>query len=114
VIAGDQLGIRNNTSHCNLSSTTEGAAAVGLSPALDLTTTFMPDGWGNVTATTDPLKQGRNKGHSLHFCSCAGVVPARAIGRRPELNHEPHEPHERAGGGVWNCEQKGRVCEVRG
>lgn len=39
----------------NLTSTTEGAAAVGTNPALNLTTQFTPDAWGNVTATTTPL-----------------------------------------------------------
>jgi len=38
----------------NLISTTEGAAAVGTNPALNLTTIFTPDAFGNVTAITDP------------------------------------------------------------
>ena len=42
-------------SYGNLTSTTEGAAAVGTNPALNLTTQFTPDAWGNVTATTTPL-----------------------------------------------------------
>ncbi|HEY1561943.1 MAG TPA: RHS repeat-associated core domain-containing protein [Caulobacteraceae bacterium] len=42
-------------SYGNLTSTTEGAAAVGTHPALNLTTGFTPDAWGNVTATTTPL-----------------------------------------------------------
>ncbi|MHB8531003.1 MAG: RHS repeat domain-containing protein, partial [Caulobacteraceae bacterium] len=38
----------------NLTSTAEGAAAVGANPALNLTTTFTPDGFGNITAVVDP------------------------------------------------------------
>lgn len=35
-------------------STTIGAAAVGAEPALNLTTQFTPDAWGDVAVTTDP------------------------------------------------------------
>jgi RHS repeat-associated protein len=42
-------------SYGNLTSTTEGAAAVGSNPALNLTTTFTPDAFGNVTQTQSPL-----------------------------------------------------------
>jgi RHS repeat-associated protein len=45
----------NYDSYGNLTSTTEGAAAVGSNPALNLTTQFTPDTIGNVTATTTPL-----------------------------------------------------------
>ncbi|MGI8841763.1 MAG: hypothetical protein ACR2F8_13435 [Caulobacteraceae bacterium] len=38
----------------DLTSTTEGASAVGSNPALNLTTTFTPDSVGNITAVTDP------------------------------------------------------------
>ena len=42
-------------SYGNLTSTTEGTAAVSGNPALNLTTAFAPDTFGNVTATTTPL-----------------------------------------------------------
>ena len=65
----------------NLTSTTEGAAAVGANPALNLTTTFTPDAVGNVIAATDPL---------LHVSNQTGACP------RADRRSEPGDADRRA------------------
>ena len=48
---------------------------MGGNPALDLTTTFTPDSWGNVTAITDPLTHV-----SVHVPGTASQVTGLASG----------------------------------
>jgi hypothetical protein len=76
----------DNAPHANLTSTTEGAAAVGSNPALNLTTTFTPDSWGNVIATEDPLSHTSNQTFDLDRRVLLAIAPDPGTGARPATN----------------------------
>ena len=73
----------DNAPSANLTSTTEGAAAVGSNPALNLTTTFTPDSWGNVIATEDPLSHTSNQTFDLDRRVVLAIAPDPGTGERP-------------------------------
>ena len=67
----------------NLTSTTEGAAAVGSNPALNLTTNFTPDSWGNVVQVSDPLSHVSNQTFDLDRRVLLSISPDPGTGARP-------------------------------
>jgi RHS repeat-associated protein len=69
-------------SYGNLTSTTEGAAAVGSYPALNLTTTFTPDSIGNVTQTSDPLSHVSNQTFDFDRRTVLSIEPNPGTGVR--------------------------------
>jgi YD repeat-containing protein len=88
-------------SYGNLTSTTEGAAggtgpvwgtthwgspAQWGTPALNLTTTFTPDGWGNITATTDPLSHVSNQTYDFDRRKILSIDPDPGTGVRTATN----------------------------
>ena len=70
----------------NLTSTTEGAAAVGANPALNLTTLFTPDAVGNITATTTPLGYVSNATFDLDRRKLLDIDPNPGAGVRTATN----------------------------
>ncbi|MBA3810417.1 MAG: RHS repeat-associated core domain-containing protein [Caulobacteraceae bacterium] len=111
----DPTGVTTGHGYNNLGdliSTTEGAAAVGSNPALNLTTVFAPDPVGNVAIVTDPRGNAtttqydamRRKAGEQNRDGGAGALPlmAKAFVYDPNgrLIEEDRATSFDAGGGV--------------